>query len=797
MRTRLLLATLFMFTATFAQQVDTSFWVTNGPVYALQQYNNKLYIGGSFDQVSPCTGFFVQSDSTNGNVLPWPKVNGDVYVTLKDDSGGFFVGGNFTRVGNLSISNLFHMDSLGVIDLNFQPNPDGAVRAISKVGRKVYFCGDFTSVFSEPRGRAASVFMPNDSLTPWNPQFDNTVYAIAFDTLYGKMIIGGSFLHADGFVRNHIGKFDTLDGHVWQWPIQITEWVLAPIDGPVRAIQIDHLRKKVYIGGDFTTVESQYHPGVAELKLKTGVLMNYTPNVLGSVYDLRLVKNKLYIAGAFGTVGGNTRANLACVDTALAAGLLPWNPSANGRVCRLIPDSGKWYVCGDFKILNGQQRYKVAVMDTSMSYTVETYAPMVNGTVWTVLRFMGKLWMGGSFTGIGGLSCKNLCRIDITSGIADPWVPDVSQAVRTLVLHGNILFMAGDFSIVDAAQRNRICAFDLTNDQLLPFNPGCDGLVRCFAFLSDTVFMGGNFTTVAGNPRANLAAVKYPSGAIANWNPSPQGTVNAIATSAHEVIIAGYFSQVSNVTRNNLARIHALTGIADVGWDPDVDDGVYQLVPYGGDYYMAGWFNQVSGQPHSFLCSINTASGVPGSFWGQTDDFVRLLHLSNNTLFAAGNFGLVQNVQSFGFSAYDLSNGTFRPFNPHFEGSPFAMTSTTNRLFVGGSYNIVNTTVQSNLAALDITAVTGIAAEENGADAALVAYPNPASDELWIECGSPVSADDPAIITLTDLSGRELLRMENVREHRLRLQLPELAAGLYMVSWQTRTAVRNAKFSKQ
>jgi hypothetical protein len=114
------------------QTLDTSFWIPNGTVNTLGIYNNRLIVGGAFDQVTPVTGSFTAIDSLSALIQhPFPQVNGQVYCMVSDGGGGFYVGGSFSSVAGLSLLNLFHIDSLGNLDISFQPNPNGTIYALA------------------------------------------------------------------------------------------------------------------------------------------------------------------------------------------------------------------------------------------------------------------------------------------------------------------------------------------------------------------------------------------------------------------------------------------------------------------------------------------------------------------------------------------------------------------------------------------------------------------------------------------------------------------------------------------
>ena len=95
-------------------------------------------------------------------------------------------------------------------------------------------------------------------------------------------------------------------------------------DGTVRAIAFAH--GVIYVGGQFSAVRppgtavgsgrSVARSNVAALDATTGAPLNWHPRVGGTVYSIAVSGSRVYLGGAFTSVGGAVRDHLAAVSTA-------------------------------------------------------------------------------------------------------------------------------------------------------------------------------------------------------------------------------------------------------------------------------------------------------------------------------------------------------------------------------------------------------------------------------------------------------------------------------------------------
>jgi trimeric autotransporter adhesin len=145
-------ATLSANAAAAPTQAPTREVVTDGDVNRILPSGDRVYLGGSFDNVGPRTGAFASLDtSTAAYDTAIPEVSGgNVLAVVSDGNGGWFLGGSFRRVGGAARNGLAHIASNGTLS-SWDPglldgaNP-GFAREIELGAGVLYVCGDFTNI---------------------------------------------------------------------------------------------------------------------------------------------------------------------------------------------------------------------------------------------------------------------------------------------------------------------------------------------------------------------------------------------------------------------------------------------------------------------------------------------------------------------------------------------------------------------------------------------------------------------------------------------------------------------------
>ncbi len=313
----------------------------------------------------------------------------------------------------------------------------------------------------------------------------------------------------------------------------------------------------VYVGGDYRTINGGGPARLQAVKLSDGSkLTSFANPVFNSrVYDLKVVADRLYVAGSFTTAGGIERKGLATLDAATGALTtsvnLPFTGTAGGvgvttvRKIELTPAGDRLVAIGNFNAVGGTARMQIAMLNTSGA------AATLDG--WNTTRFGGldcsayfdtymrdlDVSPDGSFfvvvtTGGWGGDNTRLCDsatrwetygsgpqaptwVNYTGGDTF-WAVEVTGPVAYVGGHfrwmNNLLTADGRSAGPGAIGREGLAALDTRNGLPFSWNPTRTRGVGVFDFhVTQSDLWAGSDTAVwAGERRDRLAAFPWSGG---------------------------------------------------------------------------------------------------------------------------------------------------------------------------------------------------------------------------------------------------------------------------------------------
>lgn len=653
----------------------TENWITNSSISRLEHSNGYTMLSGFFDKVGPYTGGGVVTDLTTGSAIDaaMPQIHGNVYLTIPDGSGGWYVSGWFNAIDTVKIRNLAHIKSDKTVDRTWKPNPDNTCTALVVDVNTLYAGGYFSEIAGQVRNNIASFNLATGNLLPWNPNANNSVRSI--EVSGGLVYVAGSFSNIGGQARTGLAAIDPTTGLATTWNPSIA----GSGSYTVRNLAIDAGSGSIYIGGSFTAVNGVSRVNLAKINLTTGALVTaWTSNTNGYIYKIKLSGTTLFAAGSFTTVNGISRNSLAAVNTttgallnwtaglgtsdwvddftmegntiyfsgyfttigasprsgvaavdATSGLLLPWAPDPNESVASIAATSTNIFLGGSMNGMNWVNRPEgFALFDDNTDNAWPFEFDLNGGEVYTIAVKDNVLYMGGKFAAIDKTSRRNLAAIDLTTGSLLPWNPSVlgvsstdsDVTVYSMEIKDNLLYIGGKFYAVNATTTVRpgLAAIDLTTGIANAWNPSVgdgkttDQIVISLDVVDNTVYVAGSFTLLSGSQtRGNLAAINATTAAILPWNPISEGVVEKIKVSANAAYVVGEFSDgIGGVFRSHRIAALNLNNDNATSWDPSFINGDVNDIAIGGsNLYVGGDFDSVAVAPRNGLASFEIATG--------------------------------------------------------------------------------------------------------------------------------------------------------------------------------------------
>ena len=310
----------------------------------------------------------------------------------------------------------------------------------------------------------------------------------------------------------------------------------------------------------------------------------WTPDVTGAdmtvttVYALAAADGKIWLGGKFGAVDGVARRNLAAVspDTgAVDPAVDPVVGTETSMVRTMIASGEKVYIGGAFGTVDGKGRRNLAAIKFSGELDL-TWKPKVDKLVWS-LAFScdgpsapSTVFAGGKFQNAAGSDGvfsprKFIARFDATSGSLHPWATDPS-------IYQSQDEVASDLAVTCERVTtgflgpNVIRSFRLDdgNNGSLVWQYKTGGEVQTAAMLGpDKVIIGGHFSQVKdGVKRTRIAMINLSDGsADPSWDPAIQGKDGGAAIGPWDLLVddnrlyvGGGFYEVGGSVRTFFAR---------------------------------------------------------------------------------------------------------------------------------------------------------------------------------------------------------------------------------------------------
>ena len=350
------------------------------------------------------------------------------------------------------------------------------------------------------------------------------------------------------------------------------------LDGQVRSLGV--AGANVWMGGKFATVldgngQAAYAADNLAVMTQNGVGLDIAPDVNGMVWDLWVDDTTVYIAGAFTTVGGQARSNLAAIDGQTGA-LLPFAVSS--------PKLKSVAVVGSVVYAGGKDLRAYTLTGSKLGGWVAPRAaidPAIRGGRSNQGSFRDLTPGGGSIVAAcqcdsvtrGGVThaTKAVIKVDPSTGALAAWTPTELQPSSAAM--GRDVLVANNSVYAAIGGSDFIARYDLATGSPI-WKVDTNGSAQALAMMGSDLVVGGHFRWVAGG-----GATSCSNNTVCIYQPK------LVAADALTGAIAHHTEQTSVGARK----------LAD--WDPAFCceyNGIWTLAADGqGDLWVGGQYTKV------------------------------------------------------------------------------------------------------------------------------------------------------------------------------------------------------------
>jgi hypothetical protein len=289
---------------------------------------------------------------------------------------------------------------------------------------------------------------------------------------------------------------------------------------------------------------------------------SWTPDVTGAditttaVYALAEANGNIWVGGRFQSIDGVARRNLAAVSPqgVVDPTIDPLVGTETSIVRAMVASSTKVYIGGAFGTVDGIGRRNLAALDPvtgNVDVGPTAWKPKVDKIVWS-LAFScddAQVFAGGKFQNAAGSdgvfsARKSIARFNATSGSLHRWAIPASTFESV-----DVGFVAADMAVTCErittgflGQQNWVRSFRLDNGETgsMAWGYHTGGDVQAVTMLGpDKVIIGGHFQWVKDRvPRTRIAMVNLSDGsADPSWNPAITGKDGAKAIGPWDLLV--------------------------------------------------------------------------------------------------------------------------------------------------------------------------------------------------------------------------------------------------------------------
>ena len=206
----------------------------------------------------------------------------------------------------------------------------------------------------------------------------------------------------------------------------------------------------------------------------------------------------VFIAGAFTTVGGQSRNGVAAY--AFDGTLTGFNPVVPGAPIAIEADPTRVFIGGAFIV--GALPQGLLTFDRATSAALPSIP--VLGSVFDMALDGSTLYLGGVFTTVGGVTRANLAAFDLAAGTTTAWNPGATYLYATRVMGiGNGRIVASGLTRIATGPLTTFAIIDSAGTVL--GSAALDGPIHGIELIDTRLVLAGGFDYTTSTPSPGLA----------------------------------------------------------------------------------------------------------------------------------------------------------------------------------------------------------------------------------------------------------------------------------------------------
>lgn len=403
-----------------------------------------------------------------------------------------------------------------------------------------------------------------------------------------------------------------------------------------------------------------------------------------------------------------------------------------------------------------------------------------------LVEYKDNMYAGGMFTLIQGTVSLN---VYLSKWDGSTWSSAglmMNDRVNSMAVYKDTLYIAGDFTQLGlgiTVPANHIAKWDGSTLTPVPSNTAMTGPVHALCVYNNELY-------AAGSESGGNASI------LCKWNGSVWATVitldNRVQTMLvynNALYVGGQFTTVGSLSASKIAKYDG-TNWGALG--SGMNNNVYALAEYKGNLYVGGSFSSANGNNIS-RWDGNTWSAV-GSGLG---DWCLSLASYHGRLYAGGTFITSGTTACNYIASWDGTS--WKGLGLGLGNNCFALgVYNDSLLYASGTFSMAAGAIETKHIArwhepALVTSTVGIA-KNTPPQNNFVVFPNPANDEIYI---SQKNRQGSYSVKVLDVLGKEIIHDQSFITPHSKIDVSNLASGIYFISISDNLAVTQFKIIKQ